>query len=77
MERRIRGLRAYSGDDEDTSVTGNHGIVAMPGSTVVLRPDSEAPLSERTRAWRKTAVRVVGALMGLATVIKAIWEATR
>jgi len=53
-------------------------IQALPGSVVNVRasrPDSDAPMTAAD--WKKTAIRVAGALVGLATLIKAIWEATR
>jgi len=77
VERRIRELQEYSYDDEsDSSVQ----IQALPGSVVNVRAslaDSDAPTSTRSRERKKLAVRIVGALLGLATIIKAIWEATR
>jgi len=75
LQRRIRELREYSGDDDpDSSVQ----IQALPGSVVNVRassPDSDRPLS--VKDWKKTAVRIAGALVGLATMVKAIWEATK
>lgn len=77
VEQKIRELREYTDDDEDTSVN----IVAQPGSHVHVNSDPEIaeddiPLKKAPR-WAKTVASVVGALVGLATLAKAIWQATR
>lgn len=71
IDRKIRELRRYSyEDDADSSVN----IVAQPGSTVVVNPDSE-PTMVRLPKWAKVAAGVVGAIAGLAAIIKTAYEA--
>ena len=73
-------LHTYTDEDDDTTVTGNHNIVAMPGSHVHITSDpdmeSEIPMAKIPR-WAKVAAGVVSALIGVGSVVKAIWEATK
>lgn len=81
IAEKIRELQAYADvEDDDTTVTGNHNIVAMPGSHVHITSDpdmeSEIPMA-RFPKWGRTVAKVLGALVGLGTLAKAIYEATK
>lgn len=75
IAEKIRELQAYADvEDDDTTVTGNHNIVAMPGSTIVMgKPESEPSLARAK--WKRAATKAVGALMTLAGIAKLIWHA--
>jgi hypothetical protein len=49
-------------------------IVAQPGSTVIINPDSDPPLVRRPK-WVKVGLSIVAALAGAWTIAQAIHEA--
>jgi len=74
VERRIRELQQYSSDDDpDSSVQ----IQALPGSTVQVmasKPDSDPPIVRKSKTVRVIAA-IVGALVSIGAIAKAMWDA--
>jgi len=72
---RIRNLPDY-GDDDDADSSVN--IIAQPGSTVRVstHDDSEPPSMVRKPKWVRIVGPIVGALVTIGAVAKAIWDAT-
>ena len=76
MAERIRELRAYSEDDDDTSVN----IVAHPGAVVHVRgsrPDSDPPMTRKKPDWPKLIAAAVAALTALAALGQQLYEALK
>src|SRR6478609_1769084 len=77
---KIRHLDAYADDDDEVSQTGNHNIVAMPGSHVHIASDSddsdsEVPPRWLAPKWAKLLAKIIGALAGAGMVGNALYEA--
>jgi len=73
IEVKIRELQEYSSDDDpDSSVQ----IQALPGSivNVTAAKDSDPPIIRRSKA-AKVVAAVVGALISVGLVAKAMWDA--
>lgn len=82
VERKLRELREYADDDDaDTDVTGDHNIVAMPGSHVHVHSDPEIDSSEiplkKIPGWGKVTGTVLGALLFVISAVKAWYEARK